>query len=184
MDTVFWIIKVIFTLVLLTCPLVCLYWVFKPPEYFLAQHKRISATIYVCGFLAFWVIIGTGLDLYLWFIPDRWAYRTDEGDIQFVRETIKACLAFGITFCLASVLEKACLEKHREQTEEDIMWKIKRYKMQLDTASKESDRSEILSELKAEKSELEKLNLQNKLTPWQEKKLRVLWGLFNELGEE
>jgi hypothetical protein len=184
MDAVFWIIRVIFTIALLTCPLVCLYWVFKPPEYFWAEHKRISATIYVCGFLAFWIIIGTGLDLYLWFIPDSWAYKTDEGEIQYVRETIKACLALGITCCFASVLEKACREKHRERTEENIKWDIERYKIKLKTALSESDRSEILSELKAEKAELYKLNWQDKLTRRQERKLRVLWGLFNELGEE
>jgi len=47
-----------------------------------------------------------------------------------------------------------------------------------------SCRAKISSEFKAEKAYLEILNLQNKLTPRQERKLRVFRGLFDELGGE
>ena len=184
MEVISWIIHVLVSVWLLCCPLVCLYWVFKPPEYFWEEHKRISTTIYACGLLAFALIIAAGVDLFLWFIPENWSFETDDGSFDPVRGTIATLLALGITVCLVMLLENACLEKHDEQTEENIKWYIERYKSKLDSDSNEIDREKLKAELKAEKAELDKLNWPNKLTPRQERKLRVLQGLFDESGED
>jgi len=183
MDVIFWTTKVIFTMALLTCPLVCLYWVFKPPDYFWTEHKRISTAIYAGGFLFFLVVIGVGVDLYLWFIPDNWTFETDDGHIDAARGTIAAFLAFVITGCLTIVLEEACREKHRQQTEENIKRDIERNKIRLNSAASENDRGKILAEFRAEKTKLNKLNWQDRLTPVQGRKLFVLRGLLDELEE-
>ena len=183
MDVFFWILRVLFTVWMLGCPLLCLYWVFRPPDYFWAEHRRISSAIYVCAFLGFWAIITTGVKLYMWFIPDNWTYETDEGEIKAVRWSIASILGFAITCCLTTVLEKVCLQKHQEQTEEKIAWDIERNKRNLDSEASESNREKILETFRKEKASLEELNWQNKLTPIQDRKLRVLQGLFDELDE-
>jgi len=184
MNIIFWIVRILFTGWLLVSPLVCLYWVFKPPDYFWSEHKRISIMIYVGGFFSFFIIIARGFDLYLWFIPDNWSYETEEGEIQYVRTTITAFTGFVVTCCLTVVLEKVCRQKHREQTEEKIAWLILKKKGRLDSAVNKSEREKVLAEFRTEKDKLEKLEWKSKLTPVQERNLRVLLGLLDDLEKE
>ena len=181
MNVIFSIVKVLFTAWLLVSPLVCLYWVFNPPDYFWAAHRRISTMIYVGGFLSFFFIIARGFDLYLWFIPDSWVYETDEGEIQLVRTTIACLMGLVVTISLAIALEKVCHQKHREQTESTIRWFILEKKRRLDSAVSENERDIILAEFRKEKVNLEKLN---KLKPFQERNLRILCGLLDEWREQ
>jgi hypothetical protein len=169
---------------LLACPLVCLYWVFKPPDYFWAEHKRFSAAIGLCAFLSCSAVVATGFHSYLWFIPDNLAHETHEGGVEAVRWSIAGILGFAVTCCLATILEKACREKHHEQTEAAIAWDIERNKTRLNSAASENDREKMLAAFREEKTELEKLDWQAKLTPVQERKLSVLRGLLDGLKED
>lgn len=184
MDLMFWILRAVITIWVLVSPLVCLYWVFRPPDMFWAQHRRISYAVFIGAFFASWFIITGGIRPVLWFIPATWVYETEEGDTQLVSTTISACFALGITCCITRVLEKVCLRKHREQTACIIEFLIVREQQKLNSAVSETEKEKLLADLKTEKATLDRLEWENTLTPAQKRRLSVLSGLFDELQQK
>lgn len=65
-----WIIGFMFSIWLISSPLICLYWLFKPAERFWWKHKYISHAIVFGSFLGSVVIVTAGIHFLLWFFPD------------------------------------------------------------------------------------------------------------------
>ena len=53
----------VLTIWLLVSTLVCLYWLYSPPDFFWVKHRRISTAFYVSAFLVCGVIVGMGVSV-------------------------------------------------------------------------------------------------------------------------
>ena len=181
---VIFILLFVLTIWLLVSTLVCLYWLYSPPDYFWEQHKRISKLIYVGAFFGSIAIIGGGIERFLWFIPESWVFEK-QGDMQTARHAVAHFIGFFVSFFLFVVLEKPCIQKHREQTEKKIGWEVEDLMQMLVYSEDDSLLKELrLEELRLEKLNLEALDFEGKLTLIQQRRLLVLNRLFDVLNQE
>ena len=101
-----------------------------------------------------------------------------------MRYTVSSIIGFCVALFLFHVLEKPCLQKHRELTENKIRWEVEYLIRTLDYPENDSLTKELrLGELRLEKLKLEALDSEGMLTLIQQRRLLVLNNLFKELDE-
>ncbi len=175
MEIILWIICLLFSICLVVSPFVCLYWVFRPPEWFWWKHKLISNIIGIVAFCSCVFIIGIGVSSLLWFIPDTllWDVSADsDSGPAPVRYFVASLIGFCGTLALSFKLEEACQEKRRRDREERISYK------------KHIFRRMSEAELGRKKEELDKLWKNGELGPFHEEVLTALEQVLEEQDKQ
>jgi len=189
----FWAIAFLFTIWLLTCLLICLYWVFKPAEWFWVfkpaewfwrKHKYLSLAIGCGGLFGCVFIMAAGIYLLLWFLPDEASGIPFLGRVAlwFSLEDFPVrgftALAIGIIATLAlwyrfyQALEQKLQLDKETQIRGHVEWNMYRLRDPL-------KRDLTFAEFKRRKQELKKLWDEEKLRPFQE----VEWIALEQVCE-
>lgn len=157
---------------LLTSPLICLYWLFRPAEWFWWKHKYISHAIGFGGFIGCVFIIAAGIHFLLWFFPD--------GKIAFqARFFIAGAIGIIATFALWDRLCQFLEEKRQKARESRISNRVN------DNMSRLCDpfkADKTVAELRRRKAKLDDLWEKNRLSPFQEEEQTAserLWDKEN-----
>lgn len=185
MAIVSWIILFLLSAWLLVSLFICAYWFFRPGDLFWTEHKYISTAIGIGAFLACGVIVTTGVERLLLFIPENWVYETEEGDLRLVRYSVAALIGVIAAFFLGALfdkVEKLRRENRNVSTELEIVRKIARRKedLELDLLER-TELEQAATEFKLRLDKLDELAAEDRLTRPQEVERRVLLGLVEEL---
>jgi hypothetical protein len=168
--------NIIGTLLGIILPIICLYWVFKPPECFWEEHKNISSFIFFGAFLSCAIIFGFGFQSYLWFIPENWRF------------SLSSIISFFIILCLFMLLRKVSLQNQQYRIEENMRLLKEQRKNRLISAKSEEDRAKILADCRTAKDTLEQINdsitrRTYRLTPEEKRQQNVLKILIGEYDD-
>jgi len=139
------------------------------------------------------MIIGRGTPILLWFIPDNWVYKTEEGEVRPIRLMVSGLIALIATFALWARLGDDLSEKRQKDREARISLRMSYKERDLREMNKYK-REEAIAELRRRKEELDKLQ---KISPFQEesivleqlleesdKKQKTRIGMFGEILDE
>jgi RNA polymerase sigma factor (sigma-70 family) len=165
---------IVFVLIiwLVTSPFVCLFWIFKPAEWFWWKHKYISYAISIGGFLGSIIIIVVGVHPFLRFLPDKWLFEKELGlltsySISMLIGLISTC---AIWYILVEHLEKKREKNRLKRIEWQRLQLHFKYRGFGDNLVEDLN---IISGFKQEIQKLEQMK-KNKLSPFLESKLTAL----------
>ena len=164
----------VFSIWLVTSPLVCLYWLFEPAEWFWWKHKFISRVLLYGSFFGCVAIITGGVHLLLWFVPDSWLL---ERGVPFASWLIAFIIGLVATFALWSKLEELFKQKREKERLDTIKWEHWRMRCLLD--KDEATAPGLVKEMRR----LEQLEKQKKLDPFSEAKLIALKHVCEQYEE-
>jgi hypothetical protein len=122
---------------------------------------------------------GTQSPIFLWFIPDDWTYKTEEGEFRPIRLMVSGFISFVATFALFALWARFgnyLIEKQQKDREARISLRMSDKKRDLRKMNKYK-REETFAELRRRKEELDKLK---KKSPFQEEESIVLERLLLE----
>lgn len=158
---ILWLIGFLFSIWFLTCPLICLFWLYRPAELFWWKHRYISHAIAYGSFLGCAAIIMAGVYFFLWFIPD--------GELGFkIRFFGTAVVGIIATFALWDRLYQALKQKLKVDREARIVNSVQYKKLGLCDPYRAD---KIFAEISRKKDEFDELWEENKLNPFQEEEL-------------
>lgn len=188
MEIVYWMITFLLSTWLLISLFIWAYWFFNPAERFCANHKYISAGIYIGAFFGCFIVIGSGVRYLLWFIPKGWTYETEEGDIRLVVFSIANFIGLCAAIFLMVLFNKIQKVRHENRdlcTEIKITREIKKKELDyLTVFLEEKCLKKAAVEFQKSLEALEELYKKSSLNPDQEIERRVLSELLNKiLGE-
>jgi len=165
MNIIEWIIDFLFSIWLLGCPLICLYWIFRPAEWFWLKHKYISWAIGITGFVSCCCIITSGVESFLWFIPENWTYEAEDGE----RRNVAIIIAFFTTIFIGLQSDRIRgMLRNTEELETEARFTQKRANKEAELVEiflldnlKKSELQEIATDLRRGLDELEQENKSN-----------------------
>lgn len=169
--------RVLLSLWLIISPLICLYWVSRPDEWFWSRHKFISSVV---GFGGFWgcVFIFTwGIFCLLWFIPNNSLLNLPgsfldldvEGEVWMIKCLLAALIGFVVTCILWRKLKECCFAKQQmdKMDREDMCKRIELWR-------ENHIDDELYTTFRKRKEELEELQKEGKFDSYNEDELSNL----------
>lgn len=182
-EIAWWIFRGVASIWILASSSLCLYWAFSPNGRFWWTHRRLTWVIVIGGFLFCCIATMLAVRHFLWFIPDGWTYKTDDGEIKAIRLAVASTIGVFAALALAGLFHRVCKEKWDKERGERIRCHIHALKFQIH-ANFGGDRVLAFFRFIEKKQVLDTLAREGKIAPWQEEELEALMQVLSEIDEE
>ncbi|OGT76834.1 MAG: hypothetical protein A2W76_05285 [Gammaproteobacteria bacterium RIFCSPLOWO2_12_47_11] len=149
-------------------PMIFAYWHFIPQlrDDFIKSHETIAQAVYLGAFLTGFIIISTGLEHLLFFVPESWGWLDGDGEYIQLKWFLSFIVGFFVMGYLGFLLEQ--YDNHRKQNQ--LM------RIELSAYRKITPRSELI---KCYQQRLEELEQHSYFSPDEEQEKEILKHLLS-----